>query len=570
MRMRMLRFCALLLAALLLSAPALGETVSEGLMNPPKGLDVFTVQVGDQELMYTWADIARMNDRFAGVRRPYNIFAGGQELLSAWVGVLLSDLAGDIEAELDMTLIDGDEVRAYAADGTELRFTIGEARAEEGNYMLGVEPQKSYDRETQEAYPDSYVHLLRGDRETPATDSGLPHAMGMEITLVPRPEAGAEVASPYKLPDATEEQMLASVLTVAVYPHSGGNPLVYYFSLDELRARYGRAGETFNYDRHAADTAVYYNGAPLLDILADLADVSGALLSSSDKLSDGMFVQILEADALHAQVDGTGDADLDSYIDSLSYARGATHPLVIWELWEGDAEEDGLALEDDEEDGLALEDDEEDGLALEDDEEDGLALEEDEEDGLALEDDEEDGLTLEDDEGAGDAAFLFVDSPLWAASMPGYLTVYRNTADARTARCDLVLGVVVSLDGEAFNADTAGAFTVRALDAADGETELLPPQRVTGVLRGVTYAVQAPLVPGMQPQGAVRVLVTVTEDEAVVDFLYEAMKRPSIDASRTERSGLCRSVLLCPVVIRRATVALTGARRHGTLSLNVW
>ena len=493
MRMRMLRFCALLLAALLLSAPALGETVSEGLMNPPKGLDVFTVQVGDQELMYTWADIARMNDRFAGVRRPYNIFAGGQELLSAWVGVLLSDLAGDIEAELDMTLIDGDEVRAYAADGTELRFTIGEARAEEGNYMLGVEPQKSYDRETQEAYPDSYVHLLRGDRETPATDSGLPHAMGMEITLVPRPEVGAEVASPYKLPDATEEQMLASVLTAAVYPHSGGNPLVYYFSLDELRARYGRAGETFNYDRHAADTAVYYNGAPLLDILADLADVSGALLSSSDKLSDGMFVQILEADALHAQVDGTGDADLDSYIDSLSYARGATHPLVIWELWEGDAEEDGLALEEDEEEGLALEDDKEDGLAL------------------------------EDDEGAGDAAFLFVDSPLWAASMPGYLTVYRNTADARTARCDLVLGVVVSLDGEAFNADTAGAFTVRALDAADGETELLPPQRVTGVLRGVTYAVQAPLVPGMQPQGAVRVLVTVTEDEAVVDFLYEAM-----------------------------------------------
>lgn len=134
--------------------------------------------------------------------------------------------------------------------------------------------------------------------------------------------ASAVVGSYEKTPGGTTAQIAKSVFYIAVNTGADGtgDRLYYYFSLDELKTKYGVEARTFDYVNHTVATKTHAHGFSIGKLVDSLVDVYGDPLPVDETWS----IQYLEEDAFHA----TGA----SSIDTLAAARDTTKPLLTYEI----------------------------------------------------------------------------------------------------------------------------------------------------------------------------------------------------------------------------------------------
>lgn len=149
-------------------------------------------------------------------------------------------------------------------------------------------------------------------------------ALVVVVLLSTASSATAQAVEYEKLPGGTNAQIAQSVLYVAVNegPNGTGERLYYYFTLDELKDRYGVETRDFDYTNHTVGTTTSAHGFSITKLIDSLVDWYGDPLPVDDAWS----IQYLEDDAYHA----TGLA----YIDTIDAARDTTKPMLTFEIKE--------------------------------------------------------------------------------------------------------------------------------------------------------------------------------------------------------------------------------------------
>jgi len=125
-----------------------------------------------------------------------------------------------------------------------------------------------------------------------------------------------------KLPGGTNAQIRQSVFFVAVDTGTDGSGerLYYYFSLDELKSKYGVEERDFDYTNHTVATTTSAHGFSVTKLVDTLVGPYGDPLPIDDTWS----LQYLEEDAYHASD--------PAYIDTMAAARETTKPMLTFEI----------------------------------------------------------------------------------------------------------------------------------------------------------------------------------------------------------------------------------------------
>ena len=346
---------------------------------------------------------------------------------------------------------------ALAADGYDVPFDLAEALDESRHYLLAPEPVKNFDGDA--TYDDSYLRILRGDSATLSNQANIRCVTGLEVTA----------ADGQALTFAGEKpQGSAAVKTPGATAEEMLNARFYLAvsPADGSQPLYyyysldelKAAGQT-NYAFNYDDHTVDKTVSCNGVFLTDLVD---ALADEAGVLlkDSGKLTESMKIQII--EEDGfhsnySGKAA--SYVDEISYARTTTLPLLVWEIKET--------------------------------------------------------YRVETEYNKSWADFR------WADQYAEYLRIYRNTGAANSAVCKMVMGAVISAQGDAYNKETMGQYALHMESARNPGVDLAAQRRVAGVLKGMTLAVRAPQVANAAVAGDSVKLVTIGEESQEITFTYE-------------------------------------------------
>lgn len=259
-----------------------------------------------------------------------------------------------------------------------------------------------------------------------------------------------------KLPGGTNAQIADSVLYIAVNDgeNGAGDRLYYYFSLDELKSKYGVETRDFDYTNHTVATVTSAHGFSLTKLIDSLVGLYGDPLP----IDDTWKIQYLEDDAYHS---------VAAYTDTIEAARDTTKPMLTFEIKET--------------------------------------------------------FQTPTKYNVNDTTYR------WAENLyPEYLRVYRQTDAANSSVMKMMMGIAVSPDGLAYNADTAGQYKLTGTDELGNQVVMdnkgNPGRVVKGAFAGMKYGVYAPTVPAYiadESSQVVTVEPAATSTQSV-DFTYTA------------------------------------------------
>lgn len=447
----------LLLVLALAPAVAMAKTSSEAIEAPDADAAVFTVGAGDAAAEYTWADLTGESGLFQTQTGAYGAKIDGEIATQDWTGVSLADILTDAQEKLGAFPQDA-QVTARAADGYDVTFAFADAMDAANRYLVAPEPVRNFDGD--QTFDDSFVRIVRGDEFTLSNEANLRCITGVVI----RDAAGEALA-----------------------PRQGGQP--------STAAAPKLPGAT---DEEILESAFYLAVAPAdgsdmlyyyysLNELKAMGQQSYAFNYDDHTVDktvecNGVFlVDLLDAlaDADGALLRDSGKLTEDmkiqiveedgfhsnssgkaaSFVDAIAYARTTTLPILAWEIKETYAVETEF------------------------------------------------NRSWEDFR--------------WADAYPEYLRMYRNTGAANSAVCKMVMGAVVSPEGDAYNADTRGAYVMTMESQKNPGVELAAAREVGGVLKGMKIAVRAPEVAGVTAAGDAVQLITVGDEAQRVRFTYE-------------------------------------------------
>ena len=298
---RILSMVLALVLVLSVSVSAFAKTSSEPIAAPGDDFVVFSVQIGTKTVNFTWNEINGKGD-YKSFTSTYSAKIDGELATQDWTGVKLSELLAAAEKKLGLELKDDYKINAVAADGYQVSFTVADVRDAENNYMVAADAVSNADGE--KTYADSYVRILRGDKDTMPNQSNIRCVTGIEITDA----EGKALSAGGKTQGGDVEN---AIFYIAVKESADSGYKFYYYTREELES-YDNI-HAFDYTDHSVDKVVYCRGAALRNLLADISDA---------EITGDMIVQYAESDGYHA--DAATPIEDSAYKDKVDWL-GAEH-----------------------------------------------------------------------------------------------------------------------------------------------------------------------------------------------------------------------------------------------------
>ena len=316
---RILSFVLALALVMALSVTAFAKTSSEEIAAPGDDFVVFSIEIGTKTVNFTWKEI-NGGGAYKTVTNDYAAKVNNEITTEQWTGVKLADLLATAEKKTGVKLDSDAKISAVAADGYVVSFTVGEAKDDGENYLVAADAVKNYDGDT--VYADSYVRIVRGDKDTMPNQANIRCVTGIKVTAAD----GSEIKTAGKTAGGDVQN---SVFYIAV--KDGSSFKFYYYTEAELRA-YDNI-YAFSYTDHSVDKVVYGRGAALSSLLADISDVT---------VSGDMIVQYAESDGYHADaataIEDSAYKDKvawlgDSHITSGGETAAAVETVICCDSW---------------------------------------------------------------------------------------------------------------------------------------------------------------------------------------------------------------------------------------------
>lgn len=458
---KILSFMLVFVLIFSMSITAFAKTSSEEITAPSDTDEVFTVSIGNENVSYSWADI-NGKGKFSTITNSYGAKVDGEQTTQSWTGVLLSDIIADVQTKLGVTLDDDYIIKAVAVDDYTVSFTVADVKDAGNNYIVAPNPVRNFEDEDDVTYDNSYVRILRGDTNTLSNQANIRCLTG--ITIV---DSGGSAIN-----TENDKKPISDIVKLPSTENDAVLNSMFYIAVKPVGS---------------SDLLYYYFS---LDELKDNYGQTNYAFNYDDHtvdktvLCNGVFItdlldSLADADGVLLSENGKLTDDMkiqiieedgfhsnysgkaSGFVDAISYARTTTVPILAWEVKET--------------------------------------------------------YTVETEYNKS------WDDYRWADSYAEYMRIYRNTGAANSAVCKMVMGVVVSEDGDIYNKESKGSYKITMTSSTNKGVEILDSRTVGGVLKGMKIHVQAPEVKNakISSTDSKRKLITIGDKDQTVNFIYD-------------------------------------------------